>query len=91
MGTRFRLFVQPPFEEAGAEPEIVTVSSPLEAWPPDRSDDRMFVIEPVGKKWAYGINRAPLGTPFIYLPQWNGPRLAPALPDERGNFDYLDA
>ena len=49
----------------------------------------MFVIEPIGKKWPYGINRAPLGSPFIYLPQWKGPRLAPALPDEDGNFDYL--
>ena len=34
MGTRFRLFVQSPFAEAGAEPEIVTVSLPVEAWPP---------------------------------------------------------
>jgi hypothetical protein len=88
-GTRFRLFVQPPFEDAQSRPEIVTVSSPIGSLGPGPSDDRMFVIEPVGKKWAYGINHAPLGTPFVYLPQWNGPRLAPALPDENGNFDYL--
>jgi hypothetical protein len=49
----------------------------------------MFVIEPVGKKWPYGINRAPLGTPFIYMPQWTGRSLPPALPDKYGNFDYL--
>lgn len=89
MGTRFRLFVQPPFEEVVEDPEVVTVSSPLGGVGPGPSDDRMFVIEPVGKKWPYGMNRGPLGTPFIYLPQWKGPTLAPALPDEDGHFDYL--
>jgi hypothetical protein len=89
MGTRFRLFVQSPFAEAGDEPEIVTVSSPRGTVGAGPSDDRMFVIEPVGKKWPYGVNRAPLGTPFVYLPQWKGRRVAPAVPDEDGNFDYL--
>lgn len=89
MGTRFRIFVQPPFGDAGAVPEIVTVSSLPGTIGAGPSDDRMFVVEPVGKKWPYGMNRAPLGTPFIYLPQWSGPRLEPALPDENGNFDYL--
>ena len=89
MGTRFRLYVQPPFEDARSQPEIVTVSSPLGSVGPGPSDDRMFVIEPIGKKWPYGVNHAPLGSPFIYLPQWNGPRLAPVVPDEDGNFDYL--
>ena len=89
MGTRFRLFVQSPFADARSQPEIVTVSSPLGSVVAGPSDDRMFVIEPIGKKWPYGMNRAPLGTPFVYLPQWNGPSLAPALPDENGNFDYL--
>ena len=89
MGTRFRLYVQPPFEKAGEDPEIVIVSSPLGRVTAGPSDDRMFVVEPVGKKWPYGMNRGPLGTPFIYLPQWRGRHLAPALPDEDGNFDYL--
>jgi hypothetical protein len=89
MGTRFRLFVQSPFAEAGDEPEIVTVSSPRGTVGAGPSDERMFVIEPVGKKWPYGVNRAPLGTPFVYLPQWKGRRVAPAAPDEDGNFDYL--
>lgn len=89
MGTRFRLFVQPPFAEAGAQPEIVTVSSERGDVKAGPSDDAMFVVEPIGKKWPYGINRGPLGTPFLYLPQWRGPRYAPALPDVEGNFDYL--
>jgi hypothetical protein len=89
MGTRFRLFVQPPFADAGAQPEFVVVSSPLGSVGPGPSDDSMFVIEPVGKKWPYGMNRAPYGAPFIYLPQWKGRRLPPAVPDKNGDFDYL--
>ncbi|RWN98854.1 hypothetical protein [Mesorhizobium sp.] len=88
MATRFRLFVQPPFEDARACPEIVTVSSPLGSVGVGPSDDRMYVVEPVGKTRPYGVNRAPLGTPFIYLPPWTGNILAPAVPDERGNFDH---
>ncbi|MEP9388841.1 hypothetical protein [Mesorhizobium sp. KR9-304] len=90
MGTRFRLFAQSPFVGFGTEPEIVAVSSPPGSVGAGPSDGRMFVIEPVGKKWPYGMNRGPLGTPFVYLPQWRGPRLAPALPDDDGNFDYLE-
>jgi len=90
MGTRFRLFVQPPFADAGALAEFVTVSSPSGSVGPGPSDERMFVIEPIGKKWPYGINRAPFGTPFIYMPQWKGRRSTPALPDTEGDFDYLE-
>lgn len=89
MGTRFRLFAQPPFAVADAEPEVVIVSSPLGSVGPGPEDERMYVIEPVGKKWPYGMNRAPLGTPFIYMPPWNRDAFPPAIPDAHGNFDYL--
>lgn len=49
----------------------------------------MYVVDPVGKRLPYGLNHGPLGTPFVYLPPWTGPALAPALPDENGHFDYL--
>jgi hypothetical protein len=75
---------------ADAEPEIVVVSSPLGTVGPGPEDERMYVVEPVGKKWPYGINRAPLGTPFLYMPPWNRKRLPPAVPDADGNFDYLE-
>lgn len=88
MGTRFRLFVQPPFEDSRARPETVTVSSPAGSIGPGPSDDRMYVVEPVGKHHPYGMNVGPLGTPFIFLPPWKGPRLAPALPDALGHFDH---
>ncbi|WP_416066951.1 hypothetical protein ACK9YZ_28505 [Rhizobium sp. ZK1] len=89
MGTRFRLFVQPPFEDARARPEIVEVSSPSGSLTAGPADDRMFVVEPVGKVGPYGVNRGPLGTPFMYLPPWTGRIIEPATPDARGNFDYL--
>jgi hypothetical protein len=89
MGTRFRLFVQPPFAVADAEPEIVIVSSPPGTVGPGPADERMYVVEPVGKNWPYGMNRGPLGTPFIYLPPWDRRRFEPAVPNASGNFDYL--
>ncbi|MGR9480929.1 hypothetical protein [Rhizobium leguminosarum] len=89
MSTRFRLFVQPPFEDARSSPEIVEVSSPLGSLTAGPADDRMFVVEPVGKTGPYGVNRGPLGTPYMYLPPWTGKILQPATPDDCGNFDYL--
>ncbi|MDW6025081.1 hypothetical protein SAZ10_25310 [Mesorhizobium sp. BAC0120] len=88
MGTRFRLFVQPPFEDARSSPEIITMSSPLGSLRAGPSDDRMYVVEPVGKTRPYGVNRGPLGTPYIYLPPWAGKIFEPAVPDEQGNFDH---
>ena len=87
-GTRFRLFVQPPFEDALSRPEIITVSSPSGSLGVGPSDDRMYVLEPEGKARPYGLNPGPFGTPFLYLPPWKGPILAPAFPDDCGNFDH---
>ncbi|MDM9622142.1 hypothetical protein [Rhizobium sp. S96] len=89
MGTRFRLFVQPPFEHARTSPETIEVSSPLGSLAAGPADRLMFVVEPVGKTRPYGVNRGPLGTPYIYLPPWTGKISEPAVPDEYGNFDYL--
>ncbi|MGO7425547.1 hypothetical protein ACCT09_38640, partial [Rhizobium ruizarguesonis] len=60
MSTRFRLFVQPPFEDARSSPEIVEVSSRLGSLTAGPADNRMFVVEPVGKTGPYGVNRGPL-------------------------------
>jgi hypothetical protein len=88
MGTRFRLFVQPPFGDAHATPEIITVSSPPGSLGPGPSDDSMYVVEPVDKALPYGLNQGPLGTPYIYLPPWPGRHLAPAQPGADGHFDH---
>jgi hypothetical protein len=89
VGTRFNLFVQPPIEGTHNETEVITVSSPRGSVAAGPSDDRMYVVEPVGKKFPYGTNAAPYGTSFIYLPPWTGKTRAPALPDECGDFDHL--
>ncbi len=88
MATRFSLFVQPPFEDTRSRPELVTVTSPAGSVGPGPSDERMYVVEPLGKTHAYGLNRGPLGTPYLYLPAWAGPAAAPAVPDARGHFDH---
>jgi hypothetical protein len=87
VGTRFNLFVQPPIGGYRNETEVITVSSPAGSVRAGPSSDRMYVVAPVGKRFPYGTNAAPYGTPFIYLPPWNGPEREPAIPDEDGHFD----
>jgi hypothetical protein len=90
-GTRFRLFPQARFPGPAQEPEIVWLlptAGKLFAGP---SDDRMYVVDPLGKPYPYGIARGPYGSNFLYYPPWNGPVRAPALPDRNGHFDYLAA
>lgn len=88
MGTRFRLFVQPPYAEDASEPEIIEVSSPAGSIGPGPSDGAIYVLEPHGKQRAYGLNSGPFGTPFLYLPPWRGQVLRPAMPDADGHFDH---
>jgi hypothetical protein len=88
-GTRFKLFPQPPFG-APIVAETVWVSSPAGSIGPGPSDERMFVIEPAAEKQPYGIGYGPYGSPYVYLPPWEGPAAPPVLPDEEGHFDYLE-
>lgn len=86
-GTRFKLFPQPGFLDSFADPEVVTVSSPRGSLAPGPSDNRMYTIFPVGKLQPYGIS--PDGSD-PQAPPWQGDIEAPALPDENGDFDYLE-
>jgi hypothetical protein len=88
VGTRFNLHVQPPIGGSRNQTETVTVSSPAGSIVAGPADDRMYVVAPVGKRFPYGLNPGPFGTPFIYLPPWRGPVRPPALPDDRGHFDH---
>jgi hypothetical protein len=88
-GTRFRIFSQPWFAGSKRQPEIVWIASPPGSIGPGPSDARMYVVEPLGLKLPYGFNVGPLGRPYVYLPPWNGPVAAPALPDRDGHFDHL--
>ncbi|MDH3597520.1 MAG: hypothetical protein OEM93_22005 [Rhodospirillales bacterium] len=89
-GTKFRLFPQPYFLEPYSEPETVWVSSPAGTVGPGPSDDRMYVIDPLGKALPYGSQRGPRGSSYIYLPPWDGQVGPPAMPNRFGHFDHLE-
>jgi hypothetical protein len=90
-GTRFRLFPQAPYGTATASaPETVWLSPPAGAIGPGPQDDRMYVVDPVGKARPYGIARGLDGAPVLYSPPWDGPIFPPAMPSPEGYFDYLE-
>ena len=80
-GTRFRLYAQPPVLESVGEPETVWISLPPGSVGPGPADQRMYVVDAVGKATPYD---------FPSLPPWQGPRHAPVQPDRHGHFDHLD-
>jgi hypothetical protein len=88
-GTRFRLFPQAPFLHPERPPEIVHISVPPGLVGPGPGDDRLFVIDPVGKHHGYGLIAGPYGTPHLNLPPWRGPVRWPAQPDAYGHFDHI--
>ncbi len=89
-GTRFLLYPQAPILDPGREPEIVVVSSPAGTVGPGPRDERMYAINPVDKWPPYGVQTDHSGTPYMYLPPWDGESYPPALPDREGHFDHLD-
>jgi hypothetical protein len=68
----------------------VWVSSPAGTVGPGPSDERMYVIEPVGKHIPYGIAFTPYGTPYLALPPWHQAIRPPAMPGAGGHFDHID-
>ena len=88
-GTRFRLFPQPSFLERRERPETVQVSRPPGTVGPGPADDRMVVIDPMGKERPYGIRLVPGAGAILYLPPWRGPIGPPARPNTAGHFDHL--
>jgi hypothetical protein len=90
-GTRFRLFPQAPYGTAALPvPETTWLSPPAGTIGPGPEDDRMYAIDPLGKRQPYGLNLTTYGTPYLTLPPWRGPIRAPAMPDANGHFDYLE-
>ena len=88
-GVRFRLFPKPPYVHPEWPPETISVSSPPGSIGPGPADDRMRLIVPVDKRYSYGVNAGPLGTPKLDLPPFRGPVHRPACPDDEGNFDRI--
>jgi len=80
-GTRFRLYPQPPVLESIHGPETVWIAHPPGSIGPGPSDNRMYVVDAVGKDRYYD---------FPFMPPWRGPCNPPALPGADGHFDHLD-
>jgi hypothetical protein len=80
-GTRVRLFGQSHYIEGFDEPEVVWLSPPAGSVGPGPSDDRMYVVDPIGKDEPYE---------FPYLPPYRGAAYPPVEPDGEGHFDHLD-
>jgi hypothetical protein len=90
-GTRFRLFPQAPYRTATPpEPETVWLSPRPGSIGPGPQDDRIYVVDPVGKWNPYGIAFTPYGTPYLYLPPWDRPIYPPAMASPDGHFDHLE-
>lgn len=90
-GTRFRLFAQAPFLKPFGQPETVVVSSLAGSVGPGPGDERMYVVDPVGKDLAYGLAENLRGDPLYLLPPWPGDVFPPAMPDRDGHFDHIPA
>jgi hypothetical protein len=80
-GTKFRLFPQPRFLKPFQEPETVWVSPRAGSVGPGPGDDRMYVVDAVGKEQPYE---------FPYLPPYDGPARPPVEPNQFGHFDHLE-
>jgi hypothetical protein len=64
------------------EPETVWLSPPAGSVMPGPADDRMYVVDPIGKPQRYE---------FPYLPPYRGPAHPPVVPGQDGHLDHLEA
>jgi hypothetical protein len=78
-GARFRLF--PEYAAGYFEPETVQLSLPPGSIGPGPADTTMYVANAIDKQQPFA--------PSDYMPPWRGPVHPPALPDARGNFDWI--
>jgi len=88
-GVRFRLYSKPPYVHPDWPPETICVSDPPGAIGPGPSNDRIYLVNPIGKRFSYGLNPGPLGTPHFNTPPWKGPVLEPVRPSAEGHFDHI--
>ena len=80
-GTRFRLYPQPPVLAAIQGPETVWVSPVAGSIRPGPADDRMYVVDAIGKHLPYD---------YPYLPPYHGRHHPPVEPGADGHFDHLE-
>lgn len=89
-GTRVALFPQYPGSAPATRPEVVRLSPPAGTVGPGPADDRIYVVDPVGKRLPYGFHRDRAGRVAHHRPPWQGAARPPAEPDGAGHFDHLD-
>ena len=75
--------------EAVPQPETVFVSSPAGSVGPGPADERMYVIDPIGKRLAYGLARRPFAAIRLSPAALARPVFPPAEPDADGHFDHI--
>ncbi len=80
-GTRFRLYAQLPLQVASQTPETVWIGRPPGSIGPGPSDERMYVVDAIGKDKHYE---------YPYLPPWRGPMHPPVVAGPDGHFDHLE-
>lgn len=79
-GTRFKLYAQSPTLSSTHEPETVWIDRPPGSIGPGPSDERMYVVDALGKNRHYE---------HPYLPPYRGPMSPPVMPGAEGHFDHL--
>jgi hypothetical protein len=80
LGTRFRVYPQPPFVGGYEQPETVWISTRPGEILPGPADRRMYVIDPL-------LAKPPYATP--YFPPWTGDANPPAEAGPSGHFDHI--
>jgi hypothetical protein len=80
-GTRFKLYPQSPVLAAVAAPETVWIARAPGTIGPGPSDERMYVVDALGKPGHYE---------YPYLPPWQGACNPPVMPGPDGHFDHLE-
>jgi hypothetical protein len=83
------LFPQRRFLGRAHKPEVVWLLPPAGTLGAGPSDDRMYVVDPLGKPHPYGIARTAYGSSFLFHPPWNGAIHPPVRPRPGGHFDHI--
>lgn len=79
-GTRFRLFPQATLLASNGVPETVWIAHPPASIGPGPADNRMYVVDAIGKKPYWD---------FPHLPPYRGTCNPPVMPGPDGHFDHL--
>jgi len=80
-GTRFRLYLQPPFVPGYEQPETIALRAPAGSIRPGPANARLYCLDALDKSSPYV---------FPYLPPYAGPVAAAAEPSDDGHFDHLE-